>query len=191
MIVFYLSNSIFVICVPIPSQDIPMLSVAEDPVTEGPATEGPVAEDPVTEDPVAEDNNISDGFELDRDQLTVVLLLGTGNFGQVSKAFYEASRLDVAVKSLRGIDFISLFVFSFSAVNSLYISFISMIGHILSVLSIIDGFKQPLSRLKSVRKIMSYRTGKKKWLCFIFHNSYCTNSFGKIKKCIVCSIWWP
>ena len=131
MSVFYLPNSIFVICVPIPSQDIPMLSVAED-------------------------NNISDGFELDRNQLTVVMLLGTGNFGQVSKAFYEASRLDVAVKSLQGIDFISLFVFSFSAVNSLYTSFISIIGLILSVLSIIGGFKQLLSRLKSVRKIISY-----------------------------------
>ena len=88
-----------------------MLPIAEDPVTEGPATEGPA-----TEGPVAEDNNISDGFELDRDQLTVVMLLGTGNFGQVSKAFYEASLLDVAVKSLKGID-CNLFHFSFSALS--------------------------------------------------------------------------
>ena len=63
--------------------------------------------------PVADDDNLSDGFELDRDQLTVVKLLGTGNFGQVSKAFYEASRLDVAVKSLKGIKFILLFFFRF------------------------------------------------------------------------------
>ena len=89
-----------------------MLPIAEDSVTESPATEGPVAEDPGTEDPVADDNNISDGFELDRDQLTVVMLLGTGNFGQVSKALYEASRLDVAVKSLKGNDVTSFFSFS-------------------------------------------------------------------------------
>ena len=37
---------------------------------------------------VAEDrttNEILDGFELDRAQLKIVKLLGTGNFGQVSK----------------------------------------------------------------------------------------------------------
>ena len=132
-------------CVLVPSQDIPMLPIAEDSVTEGPATEGPV-----TEDPVAEDNNTSDGFELDRDQLTVVMLLGTGNFGQVSKALYEASRLDVAVKSLKGNDFTSFFFRLF------------FIGLILSVLSVIGGFKQLFSCLKSIRKLMSCRAGKPK-----------------------------
>ena len=29
-----------------------------------------------------------DDFKLDRDQITLVRLLGTGNFGQVSKAVY-------------------------------------------------------------------------------------------------------
>ena len=53
--------------------------------------------------PVANDDNILDGFELDRDQITVIRLLGSGNFGQVSKAIYEALQLDVAVKSLKGI----------------------------------------------------------------------------------------
>ena len=43
-----------------------------------------------------------DGFNLDRDQITLVRLLGTGNFGQVSKAIYEASHSEVAVKSLKG-----------------------------------------------------------------------------------------
>ena len=45
---------------------------------------------------------ISDGFNLDRDQITLVKLLGTGNFGQVSKAIYGASHSEVAVKSLKG-----------------------------------------------------------------------------------------
>ena len=45
---------------------------------------------------------ISDGFNLDRDQITLVRLLGSGNFGQVSKAIYGASHSEVAVKSLKG-----------------------------------------------------------------------------------------
>ena len=57
--------------------------------------------------PTPEDQNyddiISDVFELDRDQITLVRILGTGNFGQVSKATYGDSRLEVAVKSLKGI----------------------------------------------------------------------------------------
>ncbi|XP_078374593.1 proto-oncogene tyrosine-protein kinase receptor Ret-like isoform X2 [Oculina patagonica] len=59
-------------------EDIPMLPEAEDQNN---------------------DDNILDSFELDRDQITVVRLLGTGNFGQVSKANY--GRLVVAVKSLK------------------------------------------------------------------------------------------
>ncbi|XP_078374585.1 ephrin type-A receptor 4-like isoform X2 [Oculina patagonica] len=50
---------------------------------------------------VVDDDVISDSFKLDRDQITVVRLLGTGNFGQVTKAIYGASRMDVAVKSLK------------------------------------------------------------------------------------------
>ena len=45
---------------------------------------------------------ISDGFNLDRDQITLVRPLGSGNFGQVSKAIYGASHSEVAVKSLKG-----------------------------------------------------------------------------------------
>ena len=50
------------------------------------------------------DADFSDSFNLDRDQtkLTLVRLLGTGNFGQVSKAIYGASHSEVAVKSLKG-----------------------------------------------------------------------------------------
>ena len=47
-------------------------------------------------------DDICDGFNLDRDQITLVRLLGTGNFGQVSKAIYGASHSEVAVKSLKG-----------------------------------------------------------------------------------------
>lgn len=64
------------------SVDIPML-----PVPEG----------------LNHDDVILDSFELDRDQIKLVRILGTGNFGQVSKANYGDSRLDVAVKSLKGI----------------------------------------------------------------------------------------
>lgn len=48
------------------------------------------------------DDDIRDEFNLDRDKLTIVRFLGTGNFGQVSKAIYGASHLEVAVKSLKG-----------------------------------------------------------------------------------------
>ncbi|XP_020609128.1 tyrosine kinase receptor Cad96Ca-like [Orbicella faveolata] len=55
--------------------------------------------------PVSENQNhddvIWDVFELDREQITLVRILGTGNFGQVSKATYGDSRLEVAVKSLK------------------------------------------------------------------------------------------
>ena len=47
-------------------------------------------------------DDICDGFNLDRDQITLVRLLGSGNFGQVSKAIYGASHSEVAVKSLKG-----------------------------------------------------------------------------------------
>lgn len=47
-------------------------------------------------------DHICDDFNLDRDKLTLVRLLGTGNFGQVSKAIYGASHTEVAVKSLKG-----------------------------------------------------------------------------------------
>ena len=47
-------------------------------------------------------NEILDGFELDRAQLKLVKLLGTGNFGRVSKAIYGPSQIQVAVKSLKG-----------------------------------------------------------------------------------------
>ena len=43
-----------------------------------------------------------DDFQLDRDQITLVRLLGAGNFGQVSKAIYGTSRSEVAVKTLKG-----------------------------------------------------------------------------------------
>ncbi|CAH3035791.1 unnamed protein product [Pocillopora meandrina] len=46
-------------------------------------------------------NEILDGFELDRAQLKLVKLLGTGNFGRVSKAIYGPSQIQVAVKSLK------------------------------------------------------------------------------------------
>ena len=55
--------------------------------------------------PVAEDqtsNDIWDGVELDREQIKLIRLLGTGNFGQVSKAIYGPLQLEVAVKSLKG-----------------------------------------------------------------------------------------
>ena len=48
------------------------------------------------------DDIISGIFELDRDQITLVRILDTGNFGQVSKATYGDPRLEVAVKSLKG-----------------------------------------------------------------------------------------
>ena len=47
-------------------------------------------------------DEICDGMNLDRDQITLVRLLGAGNFGQVSKAIYGASHSEVAVKSLKG-----------------------------------------------------------------------------------------
>jgi len=47
-------------------------------------------------------DDFSDSFNLDRDQITLMRLLGTGNFGQVSKAIYGASHSEVAVKSLKG-----------------------------------------------------------------------------------------
>ena len=47
-------------------------------------------------------DHICDDFNLDRDKLTLVRLLGTGNFGQVSKAIYGTSHTEVAVKRLKG-----------------------------------------------------------------------------------------
>ncbi len=47
-------------------------------------------------------DDISDDFKLDRDQITLVKLLGAGNFGQVSKAIIGASQAEVAVKTLKG-----------------------------------------------------------------------------------------
>ena len=68
--------------------------------------------------PAPEDQNhedvISDVFELDRDQITSVRILGTGNFGQVSKATFGDSRMEVAVKSLKGIVVISVTIFFIS-----------------------------------------------------------------------------
>ena len=65
--------------------------------------------------PVPEDRKhgdvISDVFELDRDQITLVRILGTGNFGQVSKATFGDSRMEVAVKSLKGIVVILVTIF--------------------------------------------------------------------------------
>ena len=43
-----------------------------------------------------------DDFRLDRDQITTVKVLGSGNFGQVSKAVYKPLNSEVAVKSLKG-----------------------------------------------------------------------------------------
>ena len=43
-----------------------------------------------------------DGFKLDRQKLTTVKVLGSGNFGQVCKAIYGPLRTEVAVKSLKG-----------------------------------------------------------------------------------------
>lgn len=63
--------------------------------------------------PEDQDHNdvIENGFELDRDQIKLARILGTGNFGQVSKATYGDSRLEVAVKSLKGIVVISFIMF--------------------------------------------------------------------------------
>ena len=47
-------------------------------------------------------DDICEAFKLDRDQIAFVRLLGSGNFGQVSKAIYGASQSVVAVKSLKG-----------------------------------------------------------------------------------------
>ncbi len=47
-------------------------------------------------------DDICNDFKLDRDQITLVKLLGAGNFGQVSKAIYGASQSEVAVKTLKG-----------------------------------------------------------------------------------------
>ena len=47
-------------------------------------------------------DDISDSFNLDRDQITLVRPLGSGEFGQVSKAIYGASHSEVAVKRLIG-----------------------------------------------------------------------------------------
>ena len=55
---------------------------------------------PVDEDQTS--NDIWDGVELDREQIKLIRLLGTGNFGQVSKAIYGPLQLQVAVKSLKG-----------------------------------------------------------------------------------------
>ena len=60
------------------------------------------------------DDVISDVFEIDRDQITLIRILGTGNFSQVSKATYGDSRLEVAVKSLKGIVVISVTIFLLS-----------------------------------------------------------------------------
>ena len=43
-----------------------------------------------------------DGFKLDRLKFTTVLVLGSGNFGQVYKAIYRPLRTEVVVKSLKG-----------------------------------------------------------------------------------------
>ena len=60
-----------------------------------------------------QDDDIWDAFELNRDHIMFVRILGTGNFGQVSKATYGDSRLEVAVKSLKGIVVISVTIFSY------------------------------------------------------------------------------
>ena len=59
------------------------------------------------------DDNNWDAFKLNRDHIMFVRILGTGNFGQVSKATYGDSRLEVAVKSLKGIAVISVTIFSY------------------------------------------------------------------------------
>lgn len=50
---------------------------------------------------VAERQKVDD-FRLDRDQIITVKVLGSGNFGQVSKAVYKPLNFEVAVKSLKG-----------------------------------------------------------------------------------------
>ncbi|XP_066027919.1 ephrin type-A receptor 3 isoform X2 [Pocillopora verrucosa] len=50
---------------------------------------------------VAERQKVDD-FRLDRDQITTVKVLGSGNFSQVSKAVYKPLNSEVAVKSLKG-----------------------------------------------------------------------------------------
>jgi len=68
---------------------------------------------PMLPAPEDQDHNdaISNDFELDRDQITLVRILGTGNFGVVSKATYGDSSLEVAVKSPKGIAFIFFIMF--------------------------------------------------------------------------------
>ena len=68
-------------------------------------------------------DDICDDFKLERDQITIVRLLGTGNFGQVSKAIYGALRSEVAVKTLNG-----NCIFCFSYLCLLYVFFISSIA---------------------------------------------------------------
>ena len=49
---------------------------------------------------VAERQKVDD-FRLDRDQIITIKVLGSGNFGQVSKAVYKPLNFEVAVKSLK------------------------------------------------------------------------------------------
>ncbi len=64
-------------------------------------------------------DDICDDFKLDRDQITLVKLLGAGNFGQVSKAIYGASQSEVAVKSLKG-NSVFCFLAFFTSLSCLY-----------------------------------------------------------------------
>ena len=50
---------------------------------------------------VAERQKVDD-FRLDRDQIITVKVLGSGNFGQVSKVVCKPLNFEVAVKSLKG-----------------------------------------------------------------------------------------
>ena len=63
-------------------------------------------------------DDICDGFNLDRHEITLLRLLGSGNFGEVSKAIYGATNSEVAVKSLKGIS-----LASFQWMTSLSIDF--------------------------------------------------------------------
>ena len=64
-----------------------------------------------------------DGFKLDRQKLTIVQVLGSGNFGQVCKAIYGPLSTEVAVKSLKG-TLITIFYWSNVFNRSEFISFI-------------------------------------------------------------------
>ena len=105
-----------------------------------------------------------DDFEIDREQITVVRLLGSGNFGQVSKAIYGASRLDVAVKSLKGA--FSFYFYFYSQCLIIYYGLTRIIG---SIFIQLFGCLKSIRKQKIIEQAMQYFCNKviaKTILCF-------------------------